>query len=801
MQRISLKYRIAIAIFLMESVMVGVMLWTTLSNSFHASDSKQKAHDEAVIRPLMELGRIALLNDEYSDLQTYISFVPKTDGALHVILTNADNTIVASSDIFELGKPQSKLVNSGELYWSTRRIADEAGILGHMSVQFSNANLHSSKTTALFLGIGVALIGMTFIAMVGIMMGALLTRRLEKLRDMAHSVAKGDFDCIADIQGNDEIAELGHTFNTMAVLLNDHIHEIEENHERFSLAVSGSSDGIWDWNVEQNLVYYSPTFKQILGYADDDAEFRDDIWNWKDKIHPDDFPVVIGALLDYLEGNSSYFVCEHRIRKKSGEYMWGLMRARGHFNQEEEPTRLAGSLTDITERKQFEQKIHHQALHDTLTSLPNRALLEDRLSTALSGAARNNSQVTVLMMDLDRFKEINDTLGHPVGDTLLIEVATRMRTVIRGTDTLARFGGDELVMVLPKTNMKQAMVVISKIMSAFHEHFHIDGKDLVVQCSIGGAVFPEDGGDAETLIKRADVAMYAAKKARLGYSFYDMNSDQHSPDRLSLISELHHAIHHDELVLFYQPKLDLKSGRLHSVEALVRWQHPRRGTVPPDQFIPLAEECGLIIPLTFWVLENALRQHTAWRQLGLEIPVAINLSTRNIHDLAFPKRIQQCLHEWKCEPRWLELEITESAVIDDPARAMAVLNQLDELGVQLSIDDFGTGYSSLSYLKNLPVDEVKIDRSFILDMEKDSKSAAIVQAMIALGHKLGLHVVAEGVENNQAMAIMESYGCDAIQGYYISKPLPAEQTLEVVKSWNASVDVIPQGRELTSGSK
>jgi diguanylate cyclase (GGDEF)-like protein len=423
-------------------------------------------------------------------------------------------------------------------------------------------------------------------------------------------------------------------------------------------------------------------------------------------------------------------------------------------------------------------------LHDTLTGLPNRALLEDRLRNALAEATRHNTAVTVLMMDLDRFKEINDTLGHPVGDALLIEVAMRMHALIRNSDTLSRFGGDELVMVLPNTNTEQAMVVVSKIKSAFQHHFRVDGKDLIVQCSIGGAVFPEDGTDAETLIKRADVAMYTAKKGRLGYSFYDMNSDQHSPDRLSMISELHHAIHSDELLLYYQPKLDLKSGNLYGVEALVRWQHPKRGIVSPDEFIPLAEECGLIVPLTFWVLDNALRQLDAWRKVGMEIPVAINLSTRNIHDLAFADRVQQRLRAWNCEPCWLELEITESAVIDDPVRAMQVLNQLDELGVQLSIDDFGTGYSSLAYLKNLPVDEVKIDRSFILDMDKDPRSLAIVRAMIDLGHQLDLHVVAEGIETKESLDIMATCGCDAIQGYYISKPLPAENIMDVIESWN-----------------
>lgn len=789
MRRFSLKYKIALTIFVLVSVLVGIMLWTTLSISFNASDSKQKSHDEAVMSPLLEMGKIALLNDEYSDIQTYISFVPKSDGAMHVILDNVDNEVMASSDIHELGKPHPRLVNNDNLYWRTKTISDASGTLGYLSVQFSNTDLQVAKRTALFLGIVIALIGLTLIAGVGLIMGALLTRRLENLRDMAHSFANGNFDSIAEITGNDEIAELGHTFNTMAVMLKDHINKIEENHERFSLAVNGSTDGIWDWDVEQGVVYFSPTFKQMLGYSEDDSEFKGNIYSWKEKVHPEDYHLMIGALLEYLEGESDYFVCEHRIRMKSGQYIWGLMRARGNFNQRGEPTRLAGSLTDVTERKQFEQKIHHQALHDTLTGLPNRALLEQRLKEALSKATRHKTPVTVLMMDLDRFKEVNDTLGHPIGDQLLVDVTMRLRNLIRPTDTLSRFGGDELVMVLPKTNMEQSMVVISKITSAFHKHFYIDGKDLVVQISIGGAVFPKDGTDAETLIKRADVAMYTAKKGRLGYSFYDMDSDLHSPDRLSLISELHNAIHSDELILYYQPKLDLRTRRLYGVEVLVRWQHPKRGLVPPDQFISLAEECGLIIPLTFWVLENALRQHDEWRQLGLVIPIAVNLSTRNIHDLTFPERIEHYLKKWDCNPRLLELEITESAVIEEPVRAMEVMDKLDHLGVQLSIDDFGTGYSSLSYLKDLPVDEVKIDKSFIMNMAKDPKSLAIVRAMIDLGHQLSLEVVAEGVEDKTAMELMEKYGCDAIQGYYISKPLPAENIFELINSWNVSNNV------------
>ena len=492
------------------------------------------------------------------------------------------------------------------------------------------------------------------------------------------------------------------------------------------------------------------------------------------------------------------FICEHRLRKKSGEYMWGLLRARARHNQGGEPTRLAGSLTDITERKQFVNKIHHQALHDTLTGLPNRALLEDRLQNALNVAQRHSNDVTVLMMDLDRFKEINDTLGHPVGDALLKEVAQRIQSVIRNDDTLSRFGGDEFVMVLPQTSTEQAMVVISKIMSAFQSHFCLDGNDLIVQGSIGAAVFPKDGTDAETLIKRADVAMYIAKRERLGYSFYDMNSDQHSPSRLALISELHHAIHSGQLLLWYQPKLDLRSGNLYGVEALVRWQHPERGMISPQEFIPLAEECGLIIPLTIWVLGNALYQHDVWRQAGLEIAIAINLSTRSIHDLTFPDQVLQHLHTWNVEPRWLELEITESAVMSDPTQALQVLNRLDAMGVQLSIDDFGTGYSSLAYLKRLPVDEVKIDRSFILDIAQDQSSLAIVRAMIDLGHHLDITVIAEGVETRETLDMLRMLGCDAIQGYYVSKPQPAENIIDEFDRRNLSRPTVNQPRKVSS---
>jgi diguanylate cyclase (GGDEF)-like protein len=379
-------------------------------------------------------------------------------------------------------------------------------------------------------------------------------------------------------------------------------------------------------------------------------------------------------------------------------------------------------------------------------------------------------------MDLDRFKEINDTLGHAAGDHVLKVVAKRLHECLRASDTVARLGGDEFGLLLPKqTEPSELVKLLEKISSAVEEPIDLDGLPLAIESSIGVAFYPDHGLNSEELMQRADVAMYAAKQESIRYAYYDKRSDDHDPLRLTIIGELRRAIEQRELVLYYQPKASLRDATVTSVEALVRWIHPQRGLVPPDEFIPQAQETGLMKPLTLYVLDEALRQLRAWQDAGIDLTVSVNLATRNLLDVAFPDDVLAGLERWGVDPARLELEITESTMLDDPFRTKIVLDRLHGMGIKLSIDDFGTGYSSLAYLRQLPVSEIKIDRSFVLHMDENPDDAVIVRSTIDLGRNLGLRVVAEGVETQEAWQQLEDLGCDVAQGYFLSRPVPADQ--------------------------
>jgi diguanylate cyclase (GGDEF)-like protein len=429
----------------------------------------------------------------------------------------------------------------------------------------------------------------------------------------------------------------------------------------------------------------------------------------------------------------------------------------------------------------------HQALHDSLTNLPNRTLFHDRVHTALASARRDHVPAAVMIMDLDRFKEVNDTLGHASGDELLKQVGIRLRDTLRESDTVARLGGDEFGVLLPKVlDAEAAVAVARKLRTTLEEPFTIHGLALQMEASIGIALFPDHGADVQGLLQRADVAMYVAKEHPAGCEVYARERDAYSPDRLTLLTDLRRAIDRGQLLLHYQPKADLQTGDIKGVEALVRWEHPERGMIPPDEFIPPAQKTGVITPLTMFVLDEALRQCRNWALQGIELCVAVNLSTRNLLDVHLPDTVGELLTRWEVPPRLLALEITESTILADPVRAMQILSRLDQMGIRIAIDDFGTGYSSLAYLKRLPVDELKIDKSFILGMEENENDAVIVRSTIDLGRNLGLRVVAEGVETAQAWNRLAALGCNIAQGYYLSRPVPAEQLTEWLRERAAS---------------
>jgi diguanylate cyclase (GGDEF)-like protein len=417
----------------------------------------------------------------------------------------------------------------------------------------------------------------------------------------------------------------------------------------------------------------------------------------------------------------------------------------------------------------------HQSLHDGLTDLPNRILFKQRVQEAIADCKREGSSLAVMIMDLDHFKEINDTLGHHYGDVVLTAVGPRLAGVLRHNDMVARMGGDEFAVLLPGISEDEAGVAAERMLESVRQPFDVEGLTLEVAGSIGISICPDHGDDVETLMQRADVAMFLAKEARDDHEFYSFERDHYSPARLALAGEMRGAVEAEEFLFHYQPKADMRTGSIVAVEALARWQHPQRGLLSPVEFIPIAEQTGLIRPMTVRLLSHALHQARSWRVIGLEPRVAVNFSPRSILDRKLPGAIARAIAEAEAQPGWLKLEITESTIMADPKRVRAVLVELHEMGLKIALDDFGTGYSSLAHLRRLPLDELKIDRSFVMGMTLNASDAAIVHSTIDLAHNLGLEVVAEGVNSPEVWERLVALGCDTAQGFYLSKPLPADE--------------------------
>ena len=428
--------------------------------------------------------------------------------------------------------------------------------------------------------------------------------------------------------------------------------------------------------------------------------------------------------------------------------------------------------SDVQQRR---LALEHQSLHDDLTGLPNRACLLQELEQALESASKSKQRVALMFMDLDHFKEINDTLGHPVGDLILQEVANRLAETIADNGLTARLGGDEFAVILPCIDRCRCSDVSEAIAGALEREFQVGGHKLYVGGSIGVAMYPDHGAEVSVLMRHADVAMYSAKHTGKHTAFYDDTQDENSVLRLQLVKDLKDAISNDHLELYYQPKLDLKREAVTSVEALLRWDHPEHGMVPPDRIIPIAEQTGIIRQLTQWVLRSALQQQARWRKAGTDIGVAVNLSAHDLRDNSLPETVAELLATTGTPPEKLTLEVTESAMMSDLSNAAALLSRIKEMGVGIAIDDFGTGFSSLSYLKKLPVRELKIDKSFVINMNNDENDAMIVHSTIDLAHNLGLSVVAEGVENQESLERLHAQGCDFIQGYHLCRPVPPDQ--------------------------
>ena len=552
---------------------------------------------------------------------------------------------------------------------------------------------------------------------------------------------------------------------------------------RFEATFANALTGMVLLDLHGNILESNPAIQKLLGYTHEElAEKR-----LSSFVPASDRRKARSAYQRMIRSGGTSLRMQHRFLGREGQVIWVDAAASLVRESEGRPSFAIAMIQDITQHKNAEVALRsqaalnaHQAQHDALTGLANRTLFYDRIASLVNPRRRNDSRCAVVVVDLDGFKEINDSLGHAAGDELLVELSRRLESTLRTSDLVARLGGDEFGVLLAQIQSREDVLhAVERVKAAIETPVALQGLSLSLEASIGIASYPDDGEDVATLLRAADAAMYFAKDEKSGSAFYDSSRIRHGTSRVTLMGELRRALEQRELVLYYQPKAILANGEVNAVEALLRWQHPERGLVPPDEFIPIAQQTGLIKPLTLYVIDAALRQCRAWLEDGLTLAIAVNLSARNLVDGEFPNHVAGLLERWRIEPRLIEFEITESAMLNDPARTRQILEQLSAMGIRLSIDDFGTGYSSLAYLKRLPVNEIKVDRSFVMNMHEDEDDATIVRSTIDLGRNLGLDVVAEGVENEQVWERLRALGCTAAQGYYLSRPVPAPE----LKAW------------------
>lgn len=561
--------------------------------------------------------------------------------------------------------------------------------------------------------------------------------------------------------------------------------ELRDSQERYACTAQGANDGIWDWNLKSNQIYFSKRWKSMLGYKE--SEFPNLPIEWFKRIHIEDFHKVQATILSHIYGHDKHLEIEYRIQHKEAHYIWVLTRGLVIYDKTGRPSRIAGSQTDITSRKQIEEQREFDTFHDSLTGLPNRALFMDRLNLAIERKkCRSDYLFVVLFMDLDRFKVINESLGYSIGDKLLIACARILEDSLRPIDTVSRSGGDEFAILLDDIkSIDYAQDIAELIQQAFRSPVALEGHNIVVSASIGIVPSTLNYVHSEDILRDADIAMYKAKTlGRACHAFFEKNMHQCVLTRLELENDLRKALENQELQVHYQPIISIKDWRILGFEALLRWQHPKRGSISPKEFIPVAEESGLIDTIGLWVLRQACKEMQFWhRQYPIEPPLSIhvNISRRQFKKPDLVDNILEILKDTALDPRYLSLEITESLFVEYDEIFNQTLARLTNLGIKLQIDDFGTGYSSFNYLQRLPVSSIKIDSIFVAKMKMGNQHTEIVRSIVTMAHSLGIEAIAEGVETEEQLTQLQAVDCNCGQGFYISRPVPGEFGMELLR--------------------
>jgi len=567
---------------------------------------------------------------------------------------------------------------------------------------------------------------------------------------------------------------------------------LNSSEQRWKFAMESTGDGVWDWNVLESKVVFSDHWKKILGFAANELDHKPATWN--QRIHPDDAPVAMDLHQQVLDGEREQYAIEYRMLCKDGSWKWVFDRGMVLMQDEQgKPTRILGTLADISKIKQSEEVVWQYANVDTLTGLPNRRLFFDRLDQALHGIKNNNQKLAIIFLDLDRFKEVNDSQGHDQGDKLLLQAGKRLTGCVGNKDLVARLGGDEFVLMLSDAHASHVEALAQRILEALSQPFQLDDTHAYVSASLGIAIFPDDAGNKEDLMKRVDQAMYASKqKSGNCFTYFTPRMQQSAEHRMRLSQDLRQAISNDEFFLEYQPVVDLQTNMVVKAEALLRWQHPVKGLIPPMEFVCIAEDNLLIVPIGEWVFKTAIAQCRQWRQsLHPLFQVAVNKSP--VQFATEHRKNEDWLFEMAKnhhEGNMVVVEITERLLLDASSHVSERLAQYQRAGVQVALDDFGTGYSALSYLKKFPIDYVKIDRSFVRELGTSGEDEALCRAIIVMAHSLGMQVIAEGIENQRQLRILQEMGCDFGQGYYFSPPLRPEAFVSWHHEWHQHPAII-----------
>jgi diguanylate cyclase (GGDEF)-like protein/PAS domain S-box-containing protein len=918
LSRLSLRYRIALVIFVLEACMLGAVLSVSLQQSRQTAANFNAASQKASLDLLSNLSVTALLTSEYSDYQLYIDDVKKQPSIVRIVLSDSYQRVVASTHVADVGHMLVDVIDRTNPSWQISAVNSAAGPLGTLGVQFSDSALLASYTRTRNLAITIAITGMALIGLVGLATGFALTRRLQRVTDAARQFTQGNTAVRSNVAGYDEVAMLSRNVDYMAESVAEQQARLQEQSEYIELLLHSTAEAIYGVDTKGICTFANPACLHMLGYKreedlvghaihklihhtypngepypmeecairiamlsgkachnDHEVHWRADgtsfpVEYWSHPIYKND--ELIGSVVTFVDiterrqneqelmrfraaldssVDAIYLIDSEQMKfvdaNRAGWEVVGYTRdellqlgpydlAAKHFRQamsreieqllktpdvsvsietvfhrrngssfpveislqslaanrgfSQNSPLLVALARDITEHKQTEEELNRLAYYDMLTGLPNRLLFNDRLHQATADAKRRGRFVALILLDIDRFKVVNDTMGHVAGDRLLQEMANRLKQSVREGDTIARLGGDEFALVFADiAEVRDVAQLAQNLLSRLAVPMEIDGREVFSSASIGITLYPADTEDVDSLVKFADSAMYHAKEqGRNNYQFYSQEMTATAQERLRTESNLRRALERDELFLYYQPQIEIETGRILGVEALLRWRDSNGDFIPPVQFIPLAEETGLIVPIGEWVLQRACTQLKAWHTAGFpQLTMAVNVASRQFKDIHFGHTVRQMIKSLNIPAHTLELEITEGVLMENSDLIMRMLNDLKDSGVSLAIDDFGTGYSSLSYLKRFPIDRVKIDQSFVRDLSIDTDDLAIVKAIIAMAKTLRLRVIAEGVETDEQLGLLHSEGCHEYQGYLFARPMDADNISKLLRTPAVSV--------------